>query len=178
MNSILVAGGSLGAMGLLFGAGLAYASQKFAVEVDPRVIAIREAVPGANCGGCGFPGCDGFANAVVEGRAPVNGCPVGGPECAQAIAAVMGLEAGSSVKQVARVLCNGTGENCQDRFEYDGVMDCRAAVVTLGGPKSCSFGCMGLGTCVKVCPFDAIHVDEATGLAVVDPEKCTACGKC
>ena len=178
MNSILVAGGSLGAMGLIFGAGLAYASQKFAVEVDPRVTAVREAVPGANCGGCGYPGCDGFAVAVVAGEAPITGCPVGGPDCVSAIASIMGMEAGDTVKQVARVLCNGSTDKCGNKFEYDGFTDCRAAMVALGGPKSCSFGCMGLGTCERVCPFDAIHVDDATGLAVVDAEKCTACGKC
>lgn len=177
INSILVAGGSLGAMGLLFGAGLAYASQKFAVEVDPRVIAIREVVPGANCGGCGFPGCDGFANAVVAGNAPVNGCPVGGAECAAKVAEIMGLNAGDSVKMVARVLCNGTTENCGNKYVYDGITDCRAANIPLGGPKGCTYGCMGLGTCERVCPFDAIHVNEF-GVAVVDKEKCTACGKC
>ncbi len=90
----------------------------------------------------------------------------------------MGIDAGSSVKQVAKVLCNGTSENCQNTFNYDGITDCRAAMVTLNGPKSCSFGCMGLGTCERVCPFDAIHVNKETGVAEVDPEKCTACGKC
>lgn len=178
INSILVAGGSLGAMGLLFGAGLAYASQKFAVEVDPRVVAVREAVPGANCGGCGYPGCDGFAVAVVAGEAPITGCPVGGPDCVAQIAQIMGMEAGSADKQVARVLCNGSSDKCKNKFDYDGFTDCRGAMVTLGGPKTCTFGCMGLGTCERVCPFDAIHVNEETGLAVVDPEKCTACGIC
>lgn len=103
MNSVMTASAVLGGMGLVFGAGLAFASQKFAVEVDPRAEAILNALPGANCGGCGYPGCGGFANGVVAGEAPINGCPVGGPECAAALADIMGLNAGDSVKQVARV---------------------------------------------------------------------------
>lgn len=177
MMSILVAAGILGVMGLLFGAGLALASQKFAVEIDPRVIAVREVVPGANCGACGYPGCDGFANAVVKGIAPVNGCPVGGADCAKNIASIMGLDAGDSVKQVAKVLCKGDEEKCSNRFDYEGFDSCVAANMLNGGPKSCLYGCMGLGTCVQVCPFDAIHVNSA-GIAEVDPEKCTSCNKC
>jgi len=96
---------SLGGMGLLFGAGLAYASQKFAVEVDPRSIAIRDALPGANCGGCGFPGCDGFAKAVAAGEAPVDGCPVGGADCASAVAEIMGVEADGEGRKIAKVIC-------------------------------------------------------------------------
>jgi len=97
MTTIILSAVSLGVMGLLFGAGLAYASKKFAVEIDPRVVAVREAVPGANCGACGFTGCDGFSAAVVRGEAPVNGCPVGGEDTATKIAEIMGLDAGNSV---------------------------------------------------------------------------------
>jgi len=176
-NSILWSGASLGGLGLLFGAGLAFASQKFAVEVDPRAVQILDALPGANCGGCGYPGCGGFANAVLAGEAPINGCPVGGPECVQSIAEIMGMEASDSVKMIARVLCNGTSDVCQDKYEYSGVKDCLAATQLAGGPKSCAFGCMGLGTCERVCPFDAIHVNDK-GVAVVDEDKCTACNKC
>ncbi len=177
MNSVMTASAVLGGMGLVFGAGLAFASQKFAVEVDPRAEAILNALPGANCGGCGYPGCGGFANGVVAGEAPINGCPVGGPECAAALADIMGLNAGDSVKQVARVICCGDKTNSTEKFEYNGYEDCRAAAMLGGGSKSCAFGCMGLGTCERVCPFDAIHVNE-NGLTVVDEEKCTACGKC
>jgi Na+-translocating ferredoxin:NAD+ oxidoreductase RNF subunit RnfB len=176
INSIIVPGLTLGTMGLLFGAGLAYASQKFAVEVDPRAVKIGDALPGANCGGCGYPGCGGFATAVVAGEAPVNGCPVGGPDCAAAIAEIMGLDAGDSVKMVAKVLCNG-GSNCQDSFKYDGYSDCRAASMLQGGEKSCKYGCLGLGTCVNVCPFDAMFINEQ-GIAEIDKDKCVACGKC
>lgn len=175
--TILTAAISLGVMGLVFGAILAYASQKFAVEIDPRVSAVRDAVPGANCGACGFPGCDGFANAVVKGTAPVNGCPVGGADCAKAIGIIMGLDAGETIKRVAKVKCEGHEENCQNRYDYDGLESCVAANMLNGGPKKCLFGCMGLGSCVQVCPFDAIFINDKK-LAEVDPEKCTACNKC
>jgi len=177
INNILLASASLGTMGLAFGAGLAFASKKFAVEIDPRVEAINEVLPGANCGGCGFPGCGGFAVAVVAGEAPVNGCPVGGPDCAQAIAGVMGLEAATGAKQVAKVLCAGTSEHCKENFIYDGVQDCKAAHMISGGSKSCQYGCLGLGTCERACPFDAIVMNEG-GIAEIDKDKCTACGKC
>lgn len=177
VNSIVLAATSLGAMGLIFGAGLALASKKFAVVIDPRVIEVREAVPGANCGACGYPGCDGFANAVVKGIAPVNGCPVGGASVATHIAQIMGLDAGTSVKKVAKVKCEGHDENCGNRYDYDGFDSCVAANMLNGGPKKCLYGCMGLGSCVQVCPFDAIFIN-ASGLAEVDPEKCTSCNKC
>ena len=177
MNGILFSALSLGGMGLLFGAGLAYASQKFAVEIDPKAVAIREVLPGANCGGCGYPGCDGFANAVASGAAPVNGCPVGGAECAEKVASIMGLAVEDSTKMVARVICNGTRENAREKYEYIGIQDCKAANIVNGGSKSCAYGCMGLGTCVDVCPFDAIFINES-GIAEVIPEKCTACGNC
>ncbi len=175
--SIIKSGVSLGAMGLLFGAGLAYASQKFAVEIDPRAIQIREALPSANCGGCGYPGCDGFANAVAAGEAPVNGCPVGGAECAAKLAEIMGVEAASGTRQVARVLCKGHRECSVTVYDYSGITDCRAAHMLNGGDKACKYGCMGYGTCVRACAFDAIHINDK-GIAEVDPEKCVACGAC
>lgn len=176
MTSVIISGSALGAMGLIFGAALAYASQKFAVEVDPTAMMIREALPGANCGGCGFPGCDQFAAAVAAGNAPVNGCPVGGKDCASAIAEIMGVVPDQSARKVAHVICKGDSDQCQTKFKYDGITDCKAAML-VGSDKACGFGCMGYGTCERVCPFDAIHVNEK-GLAVVDDEKCTACGIC
>lgn len=175
--NVLKAGMALGSMGLLFGAGLAYASQKFAVEIDPRALAVRDALPSANCGGCGYPGCDSFANAVVAGEAPVNGCPVGGSDCTAKLSQIMGIEASSSIKQVAQVLCKGGKDNSVTLYDYSGVTDCRAAHMLNGGDKACKAGCMGYGTCVRACPFDAIHIN-ANGVAEVDPEKCVACGKC
>ncbi|PAB61381.1 RnfABCDGE type electron transport complex subunit B [Anaeromicrobium sediminis] len=177
LSTMLVPIASLGGMGLLFGAGLAFASQKFAVEVDPRITAIGEALPGANCGGCGYPGCGGFATAVVEGKAPVNGCPVGGSECAEKIGEIMGISAGGGVKKVARVICNGTSDNCKEKYDYSGIEDCKAAAMLGGGAKSCSYACLGLGTCVKACGFDAIEITD-DGVASINPDKCVACGKC
>lgn len=167
---------SLGGMGLAFGSLLAYASQKFAVEVDERIPQVTEVLPGANCGGCGFAGCEAFAAAVVEGKAPVNGCPVGGASCASAIGDILGVTAEKTEKMVAKVLCHGTDDKAKLKYEYYGVEDCVAAAKLGGGPKSCSYGCMGLGTCVQECLFGAIDIVD--GIAVIDPDKCTACGKC
>jgi electron transport complex protein RnfB len=176
ITSIIVSGSALGAMGLMFGAALAFASQKFEVEVDPTATAIREVLPGANCGGCGFPGCDQFAAAVVAGNAPVNGCPVGGKDCASSIAEIMGVTPDLSARKVAHVICKGDSDLCQTKFKYDGIQDCKAAML-VGSDKNCDFGCMGYGTCEKVCPFDAISINEK-GLAIVNQDKCTACGLC
>ncbi len=168
---------SLGGMGLLFGAGLAYASKKFAVEIDERVFAVREVLPGANCGACGVPGCDSFAQAVVAGEMEADGCPVGGPDVAQEICNIMGVEASSEEKKVAKVLCIGDTTKCGEKFEYEGIQDCVAAAAVQGGSKSCEYGCLGLGTCVDVCQFDAIEIVEGR-IAKIDPEKCTSCGLC
>lgn len=166
----------LGVLGLVFGMILDYASKKFAVEVDPKEEEVLNALPGANCGGCGFPGCGGLAAAIAKGEAPVNGCPVGGADTAAKIASIMGVEAGAGDKMVAKVLCKGTCENTKQKYEYSGIKDCRAASVLIGGPKGCEYGCLGLGSCVQVCEFDAIHIID--GVAVVDEEKCVNCGKC
>lgn len=175
-NLILNSVASLSAMGLLFGAGLAYASQKFAVEVDPRVEAINEALPGANCGGCGFPGCGGLANAIVNGEAAINACPVGGASVAEKIGEIMGVSAGADEKKIAKVICKGTCNNAKDKSEYYGIKDCRAAAMVSGGSKSCQYGCLGMGTCVNVCQFGAITIKDE--IAHIDKDKCVACGKC
>lgn len=167
---------SLGGLGLLFGSGLAVASKVFAVHVDPKVAQIRAALPGANCGACGYPGCDGFASGVVKGVAPVNGCPVGGQACTDALADIMGVNAESSDKKVARVICSGSSCNAKEKFEYHGIKDCNAANLISGGSKSCQYGCLGLGSCLDVCDFDAISIED--GIALINPEKCTSCGKC
>jgi RnfABCDGE-type electron transport complex B subunit len=174
---ILIPVAVLGVMGLLFGAGLAYASKVFAVEVDPKVPLVREALPGANCGACGYPGCDGFATAVVSGEGPLNGCPVGGSETAEKLAEIMGMSAESGERKVAVVMCKGTTEKAKNNANYYGLNDCREAMIASGGVKACKYGCMGFGTCETVCPFDAIHIGE-NGLPIVDKEACTSCGKC
>lgn len=176
-TNIGIATASLAGMGFVFAVILGYASQKFAVEVDPRVTQVREVLPSANCGGCGYPGCDGFAAAVVRGEAKPNGCPVGGSDVADKVAKIMGLDADSGVKKVAHVICKGIKEKATDDFYYNGINDCRAANAVMGGDKSCKFGCMGYGTCERLCPFDAIHVNDR-GIAEVDQDKCVACGIC
>lgn len=165
----------LGVMGVAFGLVLAFASKVFAVEKDPREEEIAGILPGANCGGCGFPGCSGYANAVVKGIAPVNACSPGGADLAQKIAAIMGVEADVGARKVAQVLCSGHG--CEKlRYDYVGLMDCRAMSRVSAGPLQCTYGCLGGGTCEEVCQFDAIHVVD--GVAVVDHQACVACNQC
>ena len=172
INPIIVLGG----LGLLFGVLLSVASNVFAVEVDPKVEAVRSALPGANCGACGFPGCDGLAKAITEGRAPVTACPVGGAPVAEAVAEIMGVNAANVDRNVATVLCQGDCEKAKEKFVYEGIQDCRAENIVQGGSKACSYGCLGCGTCKDVCDFDAIEMID--GIAVIDKDKCTACMKC
>ena len=167
----------IGGLGLLFGAGLAFASKKFAVEIDPRIEQILEDLPGANCGGCGYPGCSGYAEAIVKDGADMTLCAPGGSDVVKKIAEVMGVSAVESEPKVAVVQCRGDREKAPNRFEYDGVEDCNAAQIIMGGAKGCVYGCLGLGSCVKACPFDALHMAD-NGLPVVDEDKCTACGLC
>ena len=177
ITAILIAAAMVGVVGLIIGLLLGVASEAFKVEVDEKEIAVRGALPGNNCGGCGFPGCDGLASAIAKGEAAVNACPVGGPSVAEKIGRIMGVEAGSTEKKVAFVKCAGTCDKTKVRYHYYGNMDCRQVTVVPGaGDKACLYGCMGFGSCVKACAFDAIHVVE--GVAVVDKEKCVACGKC
>ena len=177
MNGIILAAVVVGGTGLVIALLLCVASEKFKVPIDEKEIEVRACLPGNNCGGCGYAGCDGLAKAIALGEAPVGACPVGGAAVADQIAAIMGVEAGSSEKQVAFVKCAGTCEKAKTKYLYSGNEDCISAVsVPGGGPKACEFGCTGFGSCVKVCDFDAIHVVD--GIAVVDPENCVACGKC
>jgi electron transport complex protein RnfB len=176
MNVILLFLLSLGGMGLLFGILLAVASKKFSIETDPRVETIRDVLPGANCGACGYPGCDAFAAAVAAGEAPADGCTVGGTNVARQVASIMGVDVEDRERRIARVLCQGDCENAVDKYEYKGIEDCVAASMLADGFKGCGYGCLGLGTCVRACPFDAIYIDN--GIAVVNPDKCTGCGIC
>jgi len=175
ITAVLVLGGA----GLVLGAGLAFVAVKIAVPPDERVAAVRAVLPGANCGACGFPGCDGMAAALVKGEAKPEGCTAGGPATAEAVARVLGLEVSVGERLVVAVHCVGSNEKARRSYEYLGIDDCRAAAIMPGGgPKACSYGCVGLGTCVKVCPFDALSMDPVAGLPVVDRDKCTGCGIC
>ena len=177
VTGILTATAVVGVVGIFVGLFLGVAGIKFRVEVDEREEAVLAALPGNNCGGCGYAGCSGLAAAIARGEAPVNACPVGGAPVGEKIAAIMGVEAGTSERKVAFVACMGDCDKARQDYDYYGAQDCRMmGFVPGGGPKSCNSGCLGYGTCVKACPFDAIHV--VNGVAVVDREKCKACGKC
>jgi len=176
-SSILTALLLMLGLGLFVGIFLGVAGIAFKVKVNEKEEKILSALPGNNCGGCGYPGCSGLASAIANGEAPVNQCPVGGDKVANEIASIMGTSAGDSVKKVAFVACKAHCEDITLDYDYYGVEDCRMlSFVPNGGPKSCNDGCLGYGSCVKVCPFDAIHVED--GVAKVDREACKACGKC
>ncbi len=168
----------LAVLGGAFGAVLAFASKKLAVETDSRVEAIIEVLPGANCGACGFPGCAGLADAIVNAGAPLNACIPGKDKVAAEIAKIMGQEpVAGKIREVAQLHCNGTFDNAKAKYEYKGVIDCHLAVTQFGGPSYCYYGCIGLGSCVRVCPFGAITIGE-NRLPVVDTSLCVGCGLC
>ncbi len=175
LKPILIAIAVLGGMGGLLGLALALAGKLFHVEEDPRLEQLKQALPGANCGGCGFSGCGAYAQAVLEGKAPIGLCASGGNESAQAMAKIMGVEAKKVARRVAFVQCAGT--TARNKGLYEGISDCAAAAKIAGrGPLICKFGCLGFGNCVKACPYDAIHL--VGGVAKVDPDKCTGCMVC
>ncbi len=174
---IIIAAAVVGLIGLFIGLFLGFSAEKFKVPVNEKEEAVRELLPGNNCGGCGYPGCDGLAKAIANGEADVNACPVGGESLGKQIGKVMGIDASNSTKMVAFVKCAGTCEKAKNNYTYSGIEDCTmAAAVTGQGPKACSYGCTGFGSCVKACPFDAIHI--VNGIAVVDKDACKACKKC
>lgn len=164
----------LGALGLLFGIGLFIASRVFFVKIDGRVEMIERVLPGTNCGACGLAGCTGLAKAIVHGQADVMGCVAGGENVADQVAEVMGVKAGAVEKKVAVLRCQG--RNVKDRFVYEGIRTCEAAILIQGGPKECSYGCIRFGDCAGACLFDALHMVD--GFPQVDEAKCTSCGKC
>lgn len=177
MSVIIVSALVVGIVGITIGILLGIASEKFAVEVDEKEILVREALPGNNCGGCGYPGCDGLAKAIAAGEAAVNACPVGGAPVAEQIATIMGVEAGNAERKVAFVRCIGTKDKTTKNYNYTGIMDCNMMSVVPGtSDKDCVFGCMGYGSCVRACEFDALHI--VSGIAKVTKDKCVACGKC
>lgn len=167
---------ALGCLGLIFGMGLAIASKRLAVKADPRLEKIHGLLPGANCGACGGAGCFGFAESILSGKVKIDACRVASDETKEKIAEVLGRRLIKGIKSVAVLHCNG-GNKVKDRFIYQGIKDCVAANLVLGGQKECVWGCLGFGSCVKVCPFGAIKMTDE-GLPVVDKNKCKACNKC
>lgn len=176
---ILIAVISLGVIGAIGAIILYLASKKFEVYEDPRIAQVQEILPAANCGGCGYPGCSGFATACVNSES-LDGlfCPVGGSEVMGKVAGILGKEASSADATVAVVRCNGTCEARPQINQYDGVKSCAVASSLYGGETGCSFGCHGYGDCVTVCNFDAIFINPVTGIAEVIEDKCTSCGAC
>jgi len=166
----------LGALGLVFGVGLAIASKKFAVEVDEKLEQVHHLLPGANCGACGNPGCFGFAESLLQKKATLETCRVCSPENKEKIANIMGLSLEKQTKKIAALHCGG-GHKVKDKFKYSGINDCIAANLVLGGQKQCAYACLGFGTCQKACPFGAITMTQE-GLPKVDQAKCRACNKC
>ena len=171
MNVILIAVISIGVIALAAALVLYVASKKFAVYEDPRIAKVAEVLPQANCGGCGYPGCNGLASAIVKaGSLEGKSCPVGGQPVMEKVAAVMGLVAEAKEPMVAVVRCNGTCANRPHINQYDGVKSCAIASALYGGETSCSYGCLGYGDCTMACKFDAIHINPETGLPEVDDE--------
>jgi RnfABCDGE-type electron transport complex B subunit len=167
----------MGGLGLLVGIGLAVASKVFYVYVDPKVVAIDDALPGANCGGCGLPGCMSNAEAIVAGKAAPNSCVAAGEEVAEEIAAIMGVAIEAKEPDFAKPGCTYGVKDADVKYIYDGLSDCRAVALLGGGMKVCTIGCLGLGSCAKACPFDAIQMGPE-GLPIVIEDRCTGCGTC
>ena len=177
MSLVIISILTLTGIGLLFGTGLALAAQRFKVITDPRVDEILEVLPGSNCGACGFAGCRELAEAMVKKGAPLN-CVVLDDEGKEEIARILGrvTESENVEPQFPHLLCHG-GIKAKDRFIYQGLRDCVAANILLKGSKECEYGCLGLGTCVAACPFDAITMGE-DGLPIINYGLCTGCGRC
>ena len=177
MHLIIIAVVIVSVIGLIAGLGLAVASKVMAVPVDEKAEEIQAALPGANCGACGFSGCSGYAAALSQGKTTDTGrCMPGGAEVSKAIAKITGLAAGDVVPMTAVVLCQGNMHNTDTKLNYVGVKSCKMATQLFGGPKECVYGCIGFGDCVEVCPYDAIHICE--GVARINPLACHACKMC
>lgn len=167
----------LSAIAVLCALLLTLASIFFAVKEDERAVAIRDCLPGANCGACGFSGCDGYAKALSEGTTDqTNLCVPGGDAAARSIAEILGVEAADVVERVAYVACNGTCDADGRKFEYEGPATCKAANMNYSGDRYCTYACLGYGDCAAVCPHDAICIEN--GVAHVDPRRCVGCGIC
>ncbi|MEA2011988.1 MAG: (Fe-S)-binding protein [Verrucomicrobiota bacterium] len=164
-------------LGLALGVLIGIATKVFAVYIDPRVEETEDLLPGANCGGCGLAGCSEFAKALVAGKVEPTDCPVCSSDDINAIGKVLGIKALSEIKDVAVVMCCGDNENSPELSLYNGINDCASAVFAAGSVKACRYGCLGLGSCVHACPFNAIEITEA-GIALVHPDLCVGCGKC
>ena len=177
LSALLVAIGCMGGLGALFSVGLAIANKKLHVEEDPRVALVVDILPGANCGSCGFAGCTNFGGNLVNGVASLPDCSVASDEVLEEIAGILGIEAVSTTRKVARVLCKGGQLETAKKAEYGGINSCLAVHLMSGGEKQCGYGCLGFGDCVESCQFGALAMND-NGLPEVIESKCNGCGKC
>jgi electron transport complex protein RnfB len=177
LNAILKAAGILGLLGAFFSLLLYAAFRKLAVRTNPRVGQIVEILPGSNCGACGFPGCQALAEKMADDDSLVSACLPGGQETAQKLATLFGISLEADEAKVAFVACRAGNRTAAMKYQYYGVDNCQAANLFFGGDKACQEGCLGLASCVRVCPFDAITITEEK-IAWVDPDKCRSCEKC
>jgi len=177
MEIIIASVAVITALAGLFGFGLAYAGKKLAVEKDQRINDVEDVLPGVNCGACGYPGCSGYAEAVVVEDVDISLCAPGGRDVASRIGSILGKIAASKTLTVARIHCGGDDSVSNHRYKYNGIYDCASAAALFGGFLECTAGCLGMGSCVKVCKFDAIEIDD-NGKTTINAEHCTGCGAC
>lgn len=176
INRVLIPVLAIGGISLFFGILLAVASKVFAVKQDERITQIRQLLPGANCGGCGYAGCDALAQAIASGNAPPRACSATAQEDYKKICLIMGLQEEQRIPLHAVIRCAGSNEQAVQRYQYEGLSDCYSAQRLSGGNKVCAYGCLGLGSCAKVCPHQAIILTN--GVASVDSDRCVGCGAC
>lgn len=176
MQALIIPVVIVSVVGLVAGIGLSIASKVMSVPVDPKIAQLNEALPGANCGACGFSGCSGYAEALASGEAENGLCSPGGEETANEISSILGVGTASMAVSSAVVCCLGNNDNTTKKYRYKGIETCAAASQLFGGPSSCIYGCLGFGDCVKACPYDAISV--CNGVAIIDPELCKSCSMC
>jgi Na+-translocating ferredoxin:NAD+ oxidoreductase subunit B len=168
----------LGALGIAYGLGLAFASKKFHVDIDPKIEQITEALPAANCAACGYAGCAAYAEAVALNGEDITKCAPGGETTIKEISKIMGIKASTKEREIAVIHCQSGGyNNTFFRYEYQGISTCKAAVLVTHGPNLCNYGCVFQNDCIVACKFDALHLDE-NGMRITDEEKCTGCGAC
>lgn len=177
MELIIISIITAGSLGFIFGGGLAYAAKIFHVEKDPRIDQVAELLPGANCGACGYAGCQAYAEEIINRDAPINACTPGGSAVIKKIAALLGKEETETIAKIAYLKCKGSCEIAKNKGIYNGIEDCKAAALVANGNKICEYGCLGYGNCVTACPFNAITMDPS-GLPIINESACTGCGKC
>ena len=170
---------ALGVISVICAVVLTVASRLFGVKEDPRLAEVRDRLPGANCGACGYSGCDGYAKALCDGECDNPSlCVPGGDGVANEVGEIMGLDASDVIERVAYVACNGSCLPSEKKYVYDGIKSCRSANMSYSGDRECTFACLGYGDCVKVCPRDAICINQTKFIAEIDPRKCIGCGLC